>query len=88
MDLDSDELFFTKEINKYIDKIEELKKELEYKNNYCYMLEQDLFAGTNNYIIHKDIIKNRIAGLEISYKLTSDEKYKIQAEILQELLTM
>ena len=67
---------------------EELKNRLSWRISYCQELEKDLFENCSNYVIPKQIVKDKIEEIqEEGYWLfTTDRDSDKCVEILQQLL--
>lgn len=74
------------------EKNKELTEMLEHKITYCNELEQDLFENSNNYVINKDKIRQKIEEIE---NIRNEETCELalhgfqreaKIEVLQELL--
>lgn len=67
---------------------EELKNRLYWRISYCQELEKDLFENCSNYVIPKQIVKDKIEEIqEEGYWLfTTDRDSDKCVEILQQLL--
>ena len=66
---------------------EELKNSLSWRISYCQELEKDLFENCSNYVIPKQIVKDKIETLEkIQKELPNDERLERKKIDYKELL--